>query len=370
MPQSPDKSLPSLLLDIALRSVGTHALILLDPAGVIIGWFGGAQRIFGYTADEARGKNIAIIFTPEDLQRDIPAWELSTANTAPESEDDRWQLRKDGGRIWVSGTLTALRDEAGALLGFAKIIRNRTDQKIQFETLEAQIDSFQHADQRKNDFIATLAHELRNPLTAITTAVQLLTRGERASADNAFAVGIVRRQVDFMGQMINDLLDVARNAAGKVELRKERVVLQEIVRHAIEVCQPKIDQHTHEIFPLLPEPPIHLNADPVRLRQVFVNLIENAVKYTQYGGTIWIKGSAEAEEAVVRVQDNGIGIDPQFMPHIFNLFAQANLAPTPGGLGIGLSVVKKIVSMHGGTVQAYSDGIGKGAEYVVRLPLP
>jgi PAS domain S-box-containing protein len=359
------------LLDLALGEVGTHAVVLLDPGGVIVGWLAGAERLFGYTADEIVGRNASVLFTPEDLEKDLSSWELKTAAASGESEDDRWQVRKDGGRIWVGGTLTALRDERGELLGFAKIMRNRTDQKSQVETLEGRVAHLQRAEERKNAFIATLAHELRNPLSALSNATRLLEPCEAAEPGTALAVGTIRRQAEFMGRMVDDLLEVARTAAGKVELRKERVVLQEVVRRAVETCRPAIDERTHVVQPLLPDVPVHLDADPARLQQVFVNLLQNAVKYTEYGGTIWVKATTEGDEAVVRVQDTGVGIPPEVMPHIFDLFTQAEFAArSPGGLGIGLSVVRDYVALHGGTVQAASDGLGKGSEFTVRLPLP
>lgn len=359
------------LLAAALSNVGTHALILLNADGIIVGWLAGAQRLFGYKPEEIIGRSVDVLFTPEDLKKDLSRWERTTASGSGESEDDRWQVRKDGGRIWASGTLTALRDEQGQVIGFAKIIRNRSDQKSQLETLDSRIAALEQAEQRKNAFISTLAHELRNPLAAVSNATYLLKVCETVSPDMALTVGMIRRQVEFMGRMINDLLEVSRTAAGKVQLHKERVILQDIIREAAETCRASIDDRTQSLHQLLPTGSIELDADSTRLRQVFVNLIENAAKYTQYGGTIWIKATAEGDEAVVRVQDTGIGIAPEIMPHIFDLFTQAEFASrSQGGLGIGLSVVKDNVTLHGGSVQVASDGLGKGSEFTVRLPLP
>ncbi len=359
------------LLELTIKEVGTHALVLLDPNGVVVGWLAGAERVFGYKPEEIIGQNASVLFTPEDLQKDLSSWEQQTASGSRESEDDRWQVRKDGGRFWASGTLTALRDEQGALVGFAKIVRNRTDQKEQLETLESRIAAFHEAERRKNNFISTLAHELRNPLAVVVNATQLLDRLPPASPDMSLALGMIRRQAEFMGRMIDDLLELARTAKGKVDLRPERVVLQQIIEQAVETGLPAIDERTQVLQQLLPQAPIYLDADPVRLRQVFVNLIDNAAKYTQYGGTIWIKATTEGDEAVVRVQDTGVGIAPEVMPHIFDLFTQVEFAGRPqSGLGIGLSVVKDTVSLHGGSVQVASDGLGKGSEFTVRLPLP
>lgn len=373
------------LLDRALRQVGTHALMLLDRRGAIVGWFAGAERLFGYTAEEVVGRNVSILFTPEDLARNLSEWEMRTAAGASDAEDDRWQVRKDGGRVWVSGTLTALRDDAGRVIGFAKITRNRTDQKSQVETLEGRIAALRAAAGRKDRLIATLAHELRTPLAAIAGAAQLLSPpgGGRGGAGGAaesggggrpgveeMAVGVVRRQVEAMSRLIDGLLEGARAAVGKVQLRRERVVLQEVLAAAIEACRPAIDARTQELRVLGTDVPIRLQADPGRLRQVFVNLIDNARKYTPPGGTIWVTLTAEGEDAVVRVKDTGAGIAADAMPHIFDLFAQAETANAPAeGLGVGLSLARDLVALHDGSVQATSDGVGKGAEFTVRLPL-
>lgn len=370
MPED-NSELMSRLLEIALPSIGTHALVLLDPEGTVVGWLAGAERLFGYRPEEIVGQNASRLFTPKDLEKDLSSWEQKTARQSGESEDDRWQVRKDGGRIWVSGTLTALRDRQGQLLGFAKIMRNRTDQKSQLETLESRVTALQQAEQRKNAFISTLAHELRNPLSALSNAIYLLQECQSLSADMAMTVGIVRRQIEFMERMVNDLLEVARTAAGKVELHREPVVLQETIQQAVETSRSAVDERSQVLHQLLPSVPVQLDADPMRLQQVFVNLIENAAKYTPNGGAIWVKATVEGDEAVVRVQDNGMGIPPEVMPHVFDLFTQAESASrSQSGLGIGLSVVKENVALHGGSVQAASDGLNKGSEFTVRLPLP
>ncbi|MGN6545641.1 MAG: PAS domain-containing sensor histidine kinase [Aureliella sp.] len=359
------------LLKRALDDVGTHALIMLDPDGVVVGWLAGAERLLGYKAEEIIGRNASILFTPEDLEKDLAACELTTATAIGESEDDRWQVRKDGGRIWVSGTVTALHHEDGNVIGFAKIMRNRTDQKSHLETLESRVSAYHKAEQRKNAFISTLAHELRSPLAALLNATQLLQRSQSVSPELTLTVNMIRRQTEFMGRMIDDLLEVARTAAGKVQLQREWMVLQDVVLQAVETCRPSLDERTQMLQVIMPQVPVHLDADPLRLRQVFINLLENAAKYTQYGGTIWVKATTEGDEAVVRIADTGIGIPPEIMPHIFDLFTQADFAHrSQGGLGIGLSVVKDTVALHGGSVQAASDGLGKGSEFTVRLPLP
>lgn len=358
------------LQDLAIANVETHTLILLDRQGIIVGWRGGAERMFGYPSDEVLGQDVSLLFTPEDREKGLSFWEQSAAAAISETEDDRWQVRKDGVHIWVSGTLTALRDEAGEVIGFAKVMRNRTDQKYIVESLERRIAALEQGTRRKNDFIATLAHEIRNPLGAISNALFLLEEVDVNETDLQFTIDIVKRQVDFLTRLADDLLEVARGATGKVELHKSQLVLQEVVEFAVETALPLIRTRGITLERILPEVPITIEADEVRLRQVFINLIQNAAKYSQPGGNVWVTTTVEGNEAVTRIKDNGVGIDPSEVPYIFELFTQAESAgQAGGGLGIGLSVVKEIVTLLGGTVQGVSDGLGKGSEFTVRIPL-
>lgn len=362
-------ALSNRLLSAALAQVGTHALILLDADGIVVDWLAGAERLFRYRPEEIVGQNISVLFTPEDLKNDLSNWEQKTAISAGESEDDRWQMRKDGGRIFVSGTLTALRDDDGEVIGFAKIMRDRTDQKFQVEALESRITAMKKSAERKEQFISTLGHELRNPLAAISYATHALKKWESDSPDMARTLELIHREITFMQRMIGDLLDAARFSAGKIRLRQEDVVMQEVIEAAGQTCRPSLDAKTQRLEQLLPEVPIHVQADPVRLQQVFVNLIDNASKFSEPGKRIWVTLTIEGDEAVTRVKDNGAGIPPEVMPHIFELFTQAETATPHEGLGIGLSVVKDTVALHGGTVQATSDGEGRGSEFTVRLPI-
>lgn len=359
------------LLSAALRHVTSHALILLDPQGVIVDWLAGAERILGYRPDEAIGQDVAILFTPEDLQKDLSTWEMRTAVATGESEDDRWQVRKDGGRFFASGTLTALRDEQGKLIGFVKILRDRTDQKSRYRALEGRVAAHRQAEEHKNVFISTLGHELRNPLAAIRYTVEALKVSESTSPEVKGTLETIAREVEFMRRLISDLLDAARAAAGKLRLRTEAVVLQEVIHAALATSRQKVEARNQHLEHVLPEVPIQMIVDPLRLQQVLVNLIDNASKYTPEGGRIWVTGTIEGSDAVIRVKDTGQGIAPDVMPHIFDLFTQAD--PTHHaqvGLGIGLSVVRDLVTLHGGTVQAMSEGVGKGSEFIVRLKLP
>lgn len=359
------------LLGLLLEQTQQHALIFLDPQGRIIGWLAGSERIFGYTAQEILGESSSRLFTPEDIERGMPELELEIASRDGQAEDDRWQVRKDGARFWASGVLIPLRRADGTLVGLGKILRNRTDQKARIDTLENKVEALTKADERKNLFLSTLAHELRNPLTPLANAVDLIRLMVPDTPDLAFAITPIRRQVEFIQRLVDDLLDVTRIGAGKVQLQKEKVDLNALLDGVAETCRPQIEQRRQDLQIIQPPVPITLKADPTRLSQVVVNLLNNASKYTNEGGHIWLKATLEEDEAVVRVTDTGIGISAEMLPRIFEMFTQEETAraKAPGGLGIGLSLVKDLVTLHGGKVLVRSDGRDKGSEFTVRLPL-
>jgi PAS domain S-box-containing protein len=227
------------------------------------------------------------------------------------------------------------------------------------------------ADRRKDEFLATLAHELRNPLAPIRNSLQILRMPRVDAATIERSRDMMERQVHHLVRLVDDLLDVSRVMRGKIELRRERVELATVVARAVETVQPLVDAQGHQLSVSLPTESLSIDADPVRLAQVVGNLLTNAAKYTEPNGRIWLTAERDGEMAVLRVRDNGIGIAPQMLPRIFELFVQVDHASTrsQGGLGIGLTLVKNLVEMHNGTVEARSEGLGKGCEFVVRLPL-
>jgi signal transduction histidine kinase len=233
------------------------------------------------------------------------------------------------------------------------------------------IEGLEQTSDRKNRFISTLAHKLRNPLGSLVNAIQLLRLSGTQTEEEEFAVSAAERQVDTMRRMIDDLLDITRISTGKLRLDLRPESLNEIVTAAAATCRSIATERRQLMHLILGDSPVIVEADSVRLQQVFVNLIQNAAKYTQPGGTIWVKLIIEGRDAVVKIEDNGQGIAPDLLPRIFDLFTQADASSTEsrGGLGIGLSVVKDLVRLHDGTVQVRSDGQGKGSEFVVRLPL-
>jgi PAS domain S-box-containing protein len=359
------------ILRLFLKQTSEHVVILLDATGRIVGWLGCAEKVFGYSADETIGQHASMLFTPRNLEAGMDKYEIDVAKTDIDAEDDRWMLRKDGSRFWATGTLTPIKDDGGQLLGFAKLLRDRTDTQAKTEALINQNKSLEQADQRKNKFISTLAHELRNPLSAAVNAANLLRITLPDSGDEQLAVSTIEQGLGSMRRMVDDLLEMTRASTGKIKLNKCAEELEPIIKSAIELCRPSIDPQAQKLNVVLPSSPLVVQADADRLQQVFVNLIQNSARATEHGGTIWVKVSLEDQEAVVKIEDDGVGISPEMLPRIFDLFTQAEFAADRpnAGLGIGLSVVKDLTTLHGGTVQVRSEGIGKGSEFTVRLPL-
>ncbi len=273
-------------------------------------------------------------------------------------------VRPDGSVRWVRDRSFPVRDTSGRVYRMAGIAEDITERKRAEQALR-------EADRRKDEFLATLAHELRNPLAPLRNGLQVmrLARGNPEAVEQA--QGMMERQLGQMVRLIDDLLDVSRITRGKLQLRRERADLASVVRSAVEGSRPLIEASGHELTVTLPPEPVYLEADPTRLAQVFANLLTNAAKYTERGGQIRLTAERQGGEVAVAVKDTGIGIAPEQMPRLFEMFSQAApaLERSQGGLGIGLSLVKGLVQMHGGTVEARSEGLGKGSEFVVRLPV-
>ena len=466
--------------------------------GVITSWNPAAERIFGYTAGEAVGKPISILFPPERLfEEDVLLGHVTAGRRVSHFETER--VRKDGGRISVSVTLSPIRDTEGKIVGASKIVRDITERKLleatraELQVLEVVqrrrlaemfsqlpvaiamlrgpdhlyefanpayfsivgrveligrpardvlpqpfdpgIDEALHAaftsgepvsmrsrrvllsreatasleegyfdfilqpirdyqgriegvavlgvevtelfrareaaeaaSQAKDEFLAMLGHELRNPLAPILTALQLMRLKGIDAAEGERAV--IERQVKHVVGLVEDLLDVSRITRGRIELRKERLELAEIVTRAIEMSSPLLEQHRHELSVDVPRQGLVVEGDRVRLAQVVANLLTNAAKYTDPGGKITVQGRASEGHVVLTVRDTGIGIDAAMLPRIFNLFTQERQAldRSKGGLGLGLSIVRSLVSLHGGVVSAESEGSNKGSSFTVTLP--
>jgi PAS domain S-box-containing protein len=357
------------LLSLMAQQSKEHAFVLLDPHARVVWWSPGAEYIFDRSSSEMVGQPLGVMFSPEDRDSGIPDQEIQLALNFGKAEDDRWQMRRDGSRFWATGILIALRDQNQNLLGFGKILRNRTDLREQLEALRNQVQALTAANQQKDNFLAIFSHELRNPLASIYTAMELINRTASGNADLEGSLKLIEDQLDFVRRMLDDLLDVKRISTGKVRLNMGPVVLQEIIEKAVEAARPRIEERGQRIQVIGPWSSIVLQGDPDRLHQVFLNLLSNAFKYTPEGGAIRVEVTTEADEAVVRVSDTGVGIPHEMLPRIFDLFTQVATQLSHGGLGIGLALVKDFVALHGGSVQVRSEGVGKGSEFMVRLPL-
>jgi PAS domain S-box-containing protein len=358
-------------LRLRAEQTSEHAEFIMDPAGTVLWCNSTAAHIFGYSRDALVGQPAHILFTPEDVEQHVPDFELEVARKSTDMDNDRWMMRADGSRFWATGSTTALRDGDGTHVGFGKILRNRTDVKEQLELLRNQAEALTKADAHKNVFLSTLSHELRNPLAPLANAVELIRMTVADSAALQYPLKLIERQVEFIRRLVDDLLDVTRIGAGKVQLQLDATDIKDVLVRAAEATRPLVTQRRQRFEQHLLEAPIPVRADRSRLEQVFVNLFTNAAKYTPEGGRIEVRATLEQTEAIVHVRDDGIGIPTDLQPHIFDLFTQAPGATerAEGGLGIGLSVVKNLVELHGGTVQVRSEGEGKGSEFTVRLPL-
>jgi PAS domain S-box-containing protein len=343
------------------------AMIILDPDGRVASWNRGAERLLGYSEMEIVGEHFSRFYTAEDLQAGRPERELEIARTQGSSADDNWLVRKDGSRFWASGETAALRDPG--LRGFAKIVRDLTERKDLEESLLRRAGELAEADQRKDEFLAMLAHELRNPLGPIRNAVQLLRQRDLHTL--AWAREVIDRQVRHMARLIDQLLDVSRISRGKILLQHERLDLRALVETVGRDRRPAVEEAGLRFDVQLPPAPVFVRGDGVRLSQVIANLLENAGKFTDRGGWVELRLAAEADgPAAITVRDSGIGIAADLLPHLFETFTQADrsLDRSRGGLGLGLALARGLVELHGGTIEAASPGSGRGSTFTVRLP--
>jgi CheY-like chemotaxis protein/two-component sensor histidine kinase len=250
-------------------------------------------------------------------------------------------------------------------------VKERTSElEASTERLRESEDALRETDRRKDEFLAMLAHELRNPLAPIRNAVEFLRMRAESDPSVRWSHDVIDRQVDHLTRLVDDLLDVNRITRGRLEIRRERTDLGEILRCAVDTIQAAIQERGQGLHVSLPSEPVWMNADVVRMTQVFLNLLDNASKFTPEGGSIWITAERAEDHAIVRLKDTGAGITPEELPQLFQMFYQIRRSTTgtQGGLGIGLALVRLLVELHGGTVEAMSEGHDRGSEFVVRLP--
>jgi two-component system CheB/CheR fusion protein len=355
-----------------VEQIQDYAIFMTDIDGRATTWNEGVKRVLGFEQAEFIGRNVSSsIFTPEDQARGVPERELAEAAATGKASNDRWMQRKDTTVFWATGITTALRDEKDKLLGFMKVMRDQTEQKNLESELRHAAAELAEASRRKDEFLATLAHELRNPLAPIRTGIEVVKHNQGDPVAIAEACGVIDRQSEQLVMLVDDLLDVSRITRGVFQLRLRRVELATIVRNAIEAAEPFIADKDHRLQVDLSEEAICLDADAARLAQVLANLLVNATKYTPPGGDIWLSTFQRGKEVVISVRDSGIGIPSEKLAYIFEMFAQIERREQDYlGLGIGLTLAKRLVELHGGRIDVRSEGSGKGSEFCVTMPLP
>lgn len=346
-----------------------YAVVFTDTTGTITGWNEGAYVLTGFTAEEALGRSFSLLFTPEDRAHELHMHELNSARLLGAAEDERWHMRKDGSRLWASGMTLPLGDDA-APRGFAKLFRDATHLRLRLDALEDEVRQLKKEQRDKNLFLATIAHELRNPLQPLTTATALLSQPTDPVLRER-ATKILQRQIRLVEHLVEDLVDMTRVAHGTMRIAYENVALQPLLEEALESCRAAAEHKQIALVCVLPPMLVTVEIDPARITQVVTNLLNNAVKFTPPGGQVALQVNLDEACFIVKIKDSGKGIGPALQPRIFDMFTQAETADTGRGkgLGIGLALVKEIVSLHGGSVEVKSEGADKGSEFFVRVPL-
>ncbi len=348
---------------LLLESVNDYAIFMIDPEGAILTWNHGAAAIKGYAASEVLGRNFRMFFTAQDILEGKPEAELLAARTLGRAESEGWQVRKDGGVFWANAVLTPVHDGEGRLRGFAKVTRDLSEQR--------RVQEVEQEGRRMQEFIAMLAHELRNPLAPIRNAVSLLQDPRLDLTARQKATSVMDRQLGLLTHLVDDLLDVGRIATGKILLRDELIDYRRVVMLSVESARHAIDERGHALAVELPEGPIAMRGDPTRLTQALLNLLTNAAKYTQDRGRLGLKVGVEETMVVTEVTDNGRGVAPEARERIFDLFTQERQAggPSDPGLGIGLALARALIQQHGGQLSVESPGAGHGSTFRIRLPI-
>ncbi|MBG9388425.1 PAS domain-containing hybrid sensor histidine kinase/response regulator [Caenimonas aquaedulcis] len=349
-------------LRLLVEGVRDYAIFMLSPDGMVESWNSGAELLIGYRAGEIIGSHFSRFYRPEDAAAGQPAAELETALRVGRAEGEGWRIRKDGSAFWANVAVSPVRDAHGVLRGFAKVTRDMSDRR--------RLEQLENSSRRMNEFLAMLAHELRNPLAPIRNAVTVLQLEPSPSPIVRSSRDMIDRQLTHMTRLVDDLLDVGRLTSGKVRLKKERILYNQVVARAVEGVRPLMDARHHEFHARVPSADIHVMADATRLTQVIQNLLTNAAKYTPAAGRIELEASVDNGVLTTRVTDNGAGLSEPAREQIFELFFQGaeQGQSKESGLGIGLTLAKSLVEMHGGSMQAKSPGPGLGSTFSFTIP--
>jgi two-component system CheB/CheR fusion protein len=365
-------------LRLVAESTEDYAMITLDAQGDISSWNTGAKLMFGYAPDEIVGAHFRTLFVPEDRTTGQPEYEMQQAAKHGRAADERWHMRKDGGRFYCSGITTPILGSSG-IEGYAKIARDLTERQLferQREELlqkEKQVRvQLEAANALRGEFLAVMSHELKNPLNLILMSAELIGRSSeiQGAPELSRAVDTIRRTVNGQAQIIDDLLDLSRLSTGKMAISRSVVQWRAVIERIADALRTELRSRDLALEVVADDLPIY--ADVVRVEQIVWNLVSNALKFTPAGGRITMRLSREGSLARFDVTDTGRGIDPEFLPLVFNMFEQGDRRSSTRrdkGLGIGLALVKSLAELHGGSVEVSSAGIGHGATFTVRLPL-
>jgi PAS domain S-box-containing protein len=374
---------------LLIDSISEYSICMLDPIGHVATWNRGAERMSGYTADEIMGRDFNVFFTAEDLRDELPLRELRQALATGRYESEGYRLRRDGARYWASILVMPLYDAHGLHLGFAAITRDLTERR-QAEEVERRLLREQAAREAaqqlaaraeaanriKDEFLATVSHELRTPLNAIVGWAAIMRQQAADANENALksvmkAVEVIDRNARAQAKIVDDILDVSRIVTGKLKIDPKPTDLVQITQAAIEIVRPSALAKQIAIEITAPREGAPLIADAERLQQVAWNILSNAVKFTDPGGAIHVDVRPDHRSVTLTVTDTGAGIEPEFLPHVFERFKQADASITRryGGLGLGLALARHIVELHGGSVSVQSAGLGTGSTFGVSLPV-
>jgi PAS domain S-box-containing protein len=342
----------------------SDGVMLLDASGRVVQANRTLEHILGRTWSEIVGRELPALWGEQTEPENSPFARMVVSG-AREAED------LSLGDLWLHVSVDPLRSATGEITGALCIVSDITNRKRMEVQLFRQAEELQKTGQRKDEFLAMLAHELRNPLAPLANTLQIIRMQIKGNDLVKESLEIAGRQIEHMTRLLEDLFDVSRTTRGMVELRKTTVDLNTVVNHAVEATLPLIASARHELSKSLPGESLYVEGDPTRLEQIVTNLLNNAAKYTEPGGKITVTLSQEADQAVLRVGDSGIGITPEMQANIFDLFVQADrsLDRARGGLGIGLTLVRTLVELHGGTISVFSSGTGQGSTFTVKFAM-
>jgi PAS domain S-box-containing protein len=348
---------------VLIAGVREYAMVMLDPDGRVARWNAGAERVLGYKAQEIEGRHVSAFYPREAIDKKFPEQELALAREHGRFEGEAERVRKDGSTFWANVVVMPLYDQEGVLDGYANVTRDLTDIR--------RVESLEKAEQQTSGFLASLAHELRNPIAPINNALHLLSLRPAADSTDKWAREVLQRQTAHMTRLIDDLLDVSRVTRSAILLNNQLLDARAVVRAAVDAAMQWMQARRHAVsVDFAQGEPLTVLGDEKRLAQVLQNLLHNAARYTPEGGQVTVSARREDAHVVIAVKDNGVGMDAELLRSAFDMFKQGRQAQQrpQGGLGIGLTLAQRLIRLHGGTIIAQSAGPDCGSEFVIRLP--